>query len=81
MATGKFKSLKTIVMLEQIYNYIFKYQPNCDSCISEAFGYKYPQYANGYCRQLLQLRSIIRTRGLCPKCNRKVTLNRTIIES
>ena len=66
-------------MLEQIYNYILKHQPICDKCISQDFGYQYPQYANGYCRQLSKLRRITRTVGLCPKCYRNVTLNRIII--
>lgn len=66
---------------EQIYNYIFKNQPICDLCISNAFGYNYNQYANSICLQLFNLGHITRINGHCERCNRNVLLNRTINEN
>ena len=58
-----------------IYNYILKYQPICDLCISNAFGYDYNQYSNSICRQLATLNHISRNTGKCNRCNRNVLLN------
>ena len=59
----------------EVYNLILKFQPICDLCLSEKLGPGYNQYANTICRGLAKASFILRTKGKCTFCSRRVLLN------
>jgi hypothetical protein len=60
---------------EFIFNHIVENQPICDKCLATLLGFNHSQQANTICRELRNLKTIIRPKDKCPKCNKNVIIN------